>query len=345
MPARRNSRGVLLGDRLGRRAVLIGCVTIAGVVTLATPLADSLLELAAVRAVVGLLLGMAAPCLLALVSGQASDATRGLALTATLSANSIGAASGSVFAMSIGQAVDWGHGFTLSGVLLLAMVTPLLIWAPRDSVGHADSAAERPSLTRTFWWSAAAIGACFFISMGLIATLSSWQASYFHHFAAVPVQKFAQVGLLSAPASILGMMLMGAAATRVSRKLIIVLTFATHAVALFFVGRLAFGTPMFVAVFFASVIAQAAGQGLLNITVAERCPSALRASAFGCVAAIGRVGGIAAPLLAAQLLDVHLSLSGVFALLAVAPLVVGAVLLILGLRRWATPLSSVASRL
>ncbi len=324
--------GGLLGDRLGRRVVLIACVILAAVMTLATPLARSVLELAVVRATVGLLLGMAAPCVLALVTGHVDGRWRGLAVTTTLAANSVGAATGSIFAMSLTRTPDWGHGFTLSGVLLLGLAIPLLAWpadGPTRGGGRGDPAAE--PLDRAFWRTATAVAVCFAISMGLIATLSAWQASYFHHFAAVPVQRFARVSLLSAPGAILGMMAIGAAASRAARSWLIALIFGAHAAALLLIGNVAFGAPAFAGVFLVSVMAQAAGQGLLNITVAEVCPSAIRASAYGCFGAIGRAGGILAPWIAARLLETHLSLAGVFALLAMAPLAVGAILL--GVRR------------
>lgn len=324
--------GGLLGDRLGRRIVLIACMTLAAVMTLATPLARSVLELAAVRATVGLLLGMAAPCVLAMVAGHVDGRWRSLAVATTLAANSVGAATGSIFAMTLARALDWGHGFTVSGMLLLCLVVLLLVWRP-DGVtlgAGGDEPAAAP-LDRAFWRTASGVAACFAISMGLIATLSAWQASYFHHFAAVPVQKFAQVSLLSAPGAILGMMAIGAVASRASRPWLIALIFGGHATALMLIGSTVFGAPAFAAVFLVSVLAQAAGQGLLNITVAEICPSAIRASAYGCFGAIGRAGGIVAPWVAARLLETHFSLAGVFALLAMAPLAAGAILL--GVRR------------
>ena len=322
--------GGAVADRWGRRRVLTFCLLMAGLATLVTPFSTSVLQLALVRGAVGTFLGMAAPGLLALVAANAPDRWRNLALGATLAANPLGNAAGSLVATRVAGPEAWGQGFILGGVFLVSVLVPLT-FAPGGAAASMSrrlpvaALAAPPFRAATF-----NLGLCFLLSMSLISLFAAWQPSYFHQLAGVPVQHFAAVAALGGPGAIAGMLLTGAVANRVPRPVLAATIFGGHALVLILIGVTPFAAPAFAPAYLLSVLLQAAGQGLLNIIIVERFPDTLRATAFGAAAAIGRFGGIFAPWFGAAPLVSGMDMAVLFALLALIPAFVGLILLSLG---------------
>ena len=319
----------LLGNRLGPRRVLVAGLVAAGLATLATPLVRSVGELAALRTLVGVALGMAAPMLVTTVVATASDQFRNWAIALTLACNPVGAAAGSLMATQADLPGEHLLGFVIGGVVLLALAGPLLLLSPRQVRPDPAQATSRPSavFVSAFRPTTLRLGVCFFLTMGLIALLAAWQPSYFEDLAGVPLQRFSQVAVFAAPGAVAGMLLSGAIAARLPRTLGLLIVFFSHGLALALVGTLPFGSAGFAAAYVASVGFQAAEQGLLNFILAERYPDGLRATAFGFACGMGRIGGIFGPWLGAIPIGTATHISAVYWVLAATPLVVAGVLL------------------
>lgn len=319
--------GGACADRFGRKPVLLTSAVMAGLATLALPAATTLTWFAILRAVSGAFLGAAGPAVLAFAVGLASVRWRGPAVTTVLACYSLGSAAGSVFTLVMLDRYGWQTAFSAAGWLLVVLALPVLLCLPAS---NEVIAREEPQTTG-LWDSGArghtlALAACFVFSLGLVSLLSSWMPSFFHDRAHIPVQRFAAVGVLYAPAAVLGMLASGWLSTRFRFARIVIAMSATQAASVALLGILSFQSASFPFAYFTSIFAQTGGQGLLNIAVARVFRGPVRATAFGVMAAVGRCGGVLTPWLGAWAIDTRLPLGTIFAVAAIIPLVVGVIL-------------------
>jgi AAHS family 4-hydroxybenzoate transporter-like MFS transporter len=115
-----------LGDRLGRRPVLVGCVVLFGVFSLLSTLAASPSQLAAMRLGTGLGLGGGLPMVIALASDFAPTAASGRFVMMTALGVPIGFAGGGLLASQLLSVFGWPAIFAVGGVAPLAFA-PLII--------------------------------------------------------------------------------------------------------------------------------------------------------------------------------------------------------------------------
>ena len=113
-----------LGDRFGRRAALIGSVTLFGLATAATAFADSLVALAILRFLTGLGAGGAVPNASALVAEFAPVYRRPVAVKLTIVCIPLGGMLGGFIAAQVIPAYGWRAMYILGGLapLILAVV-------------------------------------------------------------------------------------------------------------------------------------------------------------------------------------------------------------------------------
>ena len=131
----------LLGDRLGRKPVLIGCVVSFGIFSLVTAFAGSPPQLAGARFLTGLGLGGGIPLTIALASDFAPLMAQGRLVILMTAGVAIGFTVGGWFASQVVRFLGWPGIFAMGGVLPLAIV-PLLALRLPESV--ALRAATRP---------------------------------------------------------------------------------------------------------------------------------------------------------------------------------------------------------
>lgn len=117
-----------LGDRFGRRAMLIAAMTATGAATACTALAASPAQFVAWRLATGIALGAGIPSCAALTSEYAPVARRSLVMGLMNIASPIGAFSAGFIAPPLLEAFGWRGAFLLGGAapLLLAALTSLL---------------------------------------------------------------------------------------------------------------------------------------------------------------------------------------------------------------------------
>lgn len=320
--------GGAVADRLGRQPVLILLLVLAAMATFASPFASDIATMALVRGLCGLVLGGGGPIVLALVVQAAPPHSRNAALTGVLAGYSLGAAFGSLAVWAVLDRYGWEPTFGLgAAMLLIGALAVAIVVRPAPAVAGAARTPLATLVRGSLRWTTVVLGLCFLLSMGVVALVAGWTPTYFHDLALVRLADFSVVGALAGPAAIVGMLGTGWLASRVGPRRLTLSIFGTHAVALAGLGVVAFVHPGFGLVFFTAMTAQSAGQGLLNITIAERYPEALRATAFGAAAGAGRLGGLASLWLGAFALDLNLPLSSIFGGAAVITLVVGGLIL------------------
>jgi AAHS family 4-hydroxybenzoate transporter-like MFS transporter len=139
----------MLGDRLGRRAALLGSVVTFAVLTLAISFVDSVAMLGALRFLAGVGLGGAMPNAATLASEYVPRRQRPFAVTLTIVCIPLGGALAGELAARVIPTYGWRMLFVLGGVI--PIVLALVLWrvlpeSPRYLARHRR---RWPELTRT----------------------------------------------------------------------------------------------------------------------------------------------------------------------------------------------------
>ena len=122
----------LLGDRLGRKPVLIGCAVVFGVFSLLSAFAGSPIQLAELRFPTGLGLGGGIPLAVALAADFAPPTVRGRLVILMCLGVGGGFAVGGLLASQLVVLFGWPSIFVMGGALPLALVPALALWLPES---------------------------------------------------------------------------------------------------------------------------------------------------------------------------------------------------------------------
>ncbi len=122
-----------LGDRFGRKVVLLACTSLFGVFTLATALAGSLGALLALRVLAGVGLGGAMPNIIAMTSEYAPRRIRATTVAVMFCGFPLGATLGGFLAAWMIPRLGWQSVFWVGGVLP-ALLVPVLALAMPESI-------------------------------------------------------------------------------------------------------------------------------------------------------------------------------------------------------------------
>ena len=134
----------LLGDRLGRKPVLIGCVLAFGIFSLVTAFAGSPLQLAGARFLTGLGLGGGIPLTIALASDFAPPMAQGRLVILMTAGVAIGFTVGGWLASQVVRFLGWPGIFAVGGVLPLAIVPLLALRLPELVALRATTRPQNP---------------------------------------------------------------------------------------------------------------------------------------------------------------------------------------------------------
>jgi MFS family permease len=181
----------LLGDRAGRRPVLMCCVAVFGVFSLLSAFIDSPMQLASVRLLTGLGLGGGIPLAIALVSDLAPPKAQGRLVILMSAGIPIGFTLGGLLASRLLPLFGWPAIFVLGGVLPLAMV-PLLALCLPESIALSGTARPR-NLVVALFRDGHAPNTALLWAMNLLNLLSNflillWTPAILHSSGAIPSQ-------------------------------------------------------------------------------------------------------------------------------------------------------------
>lgn len=329
--------GGWLADRIGRKRVLVGAVLLFGAFSLGTAYAWDFHSLLLARLMTGLGLGAALPILIALASEAVDPRWRSTAVSLTYCGVPLGGAVASLIGLS-GAGADWHVVFYAGGVAPLLVAAALGGWLPesrafnaqaalRVGVGHGLFGESRATRTLLLWL------ACFF-TLTVLYMLLNWLPSLlmgqgFSRPQAGAVQVLFNLG--------------GAAGSFITGRLMDKGR-AKGAVAMAYIGMLAALAGLGLFSQFGWMLAAGClagycaigGQLVLYALAPTLYPTACRATGVGAAVAVGRLGSMAGPLAAGQILAAGAGAGGLLG--AAAPgLVIAAVAALGLLRKRATP--------
>ncbi len=331
--------GGWLADRIGRKRVLVGAVLLFGVFSFATAHAWDSDSLLAARVFTGLGLGAALPLLIALTSEAVDPAMRSTAVSLTYCGVPLGGAIASVIGMMKFEA-GWRTIFYVGGLVPIAVALLLVLLLSESASFRRQAASHAPADRRLgALFAGSALGstlllwvACFF-TLTVLYMLLNWLPSlligqgYTRPQAGI-VQILFNIGGAA------GSVLSGRLVDRNRPGLAVAITYAGMLLALAGLGLSAsFGLTM--AAGFAAGYCAIGAQAVLYARAPALYGTGIRATGVGASISVGRLGAIAGPLVAGQVLAIGAGAAGV--MLSAAPGLVVASLCAWTLSRRADP--------
>ena len=325
----------LMGDRLGRKPMMIGCVAVLGSFSLLAALASSPLQLAGVRFLTGLGLGGGIPLAIALASDFAPPRVQGRLVLLMSAGVPIGFTIGGLLASKLVSVFGWPAIFVVGGVLPLAMV-PLLALRLPESVA-LRAATRRYNLVMALFENGLAPITVLLWAINLLNLLGLyfillWMPAILHSTGVSPSWAILgatmyAVGVIASP------LLMAPVVDRIGMERVLTYGLAFGALCLLYIGL--FDPPFWLL----SIVIFGAGigggcQSGINSLSGLVYPSAIRSTGAGWALGAGRVGTIAGPLLGGVLLAYGFRAQDIIAAAAVPAFGVALLMAILGrLRR------------
>lgn len=313
------SVGGWLGDRFGRRRVLVLSMLGFGLATCAVSLCHEVWSIALLRLVGGTGFGAAAPCAMALITEWLPDRYRARAVSALAVGTPLGGLLGSVLLIGWLPLLGWRNAFIVCGAVSGLMA--LLVWwlVPESPVlarRRAQADPSRPGLAAVFTTPSLrfVVGAGLaFIGVSYVAyAFAAWSPVMLTSAGfSVPQALKASLGfnLMAVAAALLTGLLADRHGTR--RLMFVAGTVVLLAVLLMAVAVLQHlglrGETAYAAVLVASSLAGGATGSVLAATytvLASGYPPQMRATGLGIGLMIGRVGGIASTFTGGLLLAV-----------------------------------------
>lgn len=333
--------GGWVADRIGRKKILVIAVLLFGLFSLSTAFVESYPNLLLVRFLTGLGLGAALPNLIALCAEAVSERNRGTAISVMYCGVPLGGALAAVVAMFSSE--HWQTTFIIGGLAPLLAVPLMILLLPestafrqqrdntpgaRPSTGQALFGEGRARTTLALWLS-------YFFTLTVMYMLLNWLPSLlleqgFSKPQAGMVQMLFNIG------GALGSLLGGVLLNRCNAVKVVLSVYAGLLAALAGVGLSVGIVPMAIAGFAAGLFVMAA-QLVLYASAPPSYPTSVRATGVGAAVAVGRLGSVAGPLAAGQLLAAGAGTAGV--LLATSPGVVIAALTIISVMVRTAPLN------
>lgn len=358
------------GDRVGRKRLLLVCVSAFGLASAMSAFAPSPGVLIALRFLTGLGLGGAMPNAITLTSEYCPAARRSFLVTTMFCGFTIGSALGGFAAAALIEHYGWRAVLLTGGVVPLALV-PLLAWRLPESVrylasrGDAANRTERieRTLTRiapdadftntTFTASATkAAGSpvgqlfrpellrgtllmwlAFFMSLLVIYLLSSWLPTLLRTTGA-SLRTAALVTAMFQVGGTLGAIVLGWLMDRLNPCFVLGASYAAAGVFTAAIGSLA-ASPWLaaIAVFLAGFCVSGSQVGA-NALSAAFYPTDCRATGVSWANGVGRLGSVVGSVAGGAMLSMGLSLQSVFVIVGVPVVVAGIAMTALG--RWRT---------
>lgn len=322
--------GGRLGDRMGRKKILMIAVALFGLFSILTAWVTSFNGLLFARFMTGVGLGAALPNLVALASEAVDEKARGRAISLMYCGMPIGGIAVSLLA-STAIATDWKVIFYVGGALPL-LVLPMMWWFLPESKAflaakqnNSQQAAFSELWSQHFRAPTLLLWVGYFFTMIVVYMLLNWLPSLlmdlgFQKQQATLVQMFFSVG------AFIGTIGLGILVDRWKMKNVIVLMYSGIVLGLIALNIF----ESVYAMYFAGALVGCftiGGQMVLYALGSQVYPTQMRGTGVGTAMTVGRFGAMAGPAVAGQVLVMGSGATGV--IMASIPGIIIAALLIL----------------
>jgi MFS transporter, AAHS family, 4-hydroxybenzoate transporter len=335
-----------LGDRFGRRRILLASVALFAVASLLTPFAGTLAWLVAARFVTGVGLGGALPGAITLTSEFAPPRLRATLVGLMFCGFPLGGVVAGLVAAPLVPAAGWTSLFVVGGLAPLVLLPVLWRWLP-ESPRHLLLRADRAGVERVLARLGAAgaeparpapdaarspIGSLFaggrgpgtlllwatlFLALLLAYLLVNWIPLISRAAGAGPAVATSAITLLNVGA-IVGCLVLGRIADRRRATTVVGTGFLVAAAAIAALGVVGSQAGWLLGVAFVAGFFAIGSQMCLAAVCAAFYDTSARATGVGAAMGVGRVGGILGPVLAGVLLGAGFAVSTIFLCTAAA---------------------------
>jgi MFS transporter, AAHS family, 4-hydroxybenzoate transporter len=292
-----------LGDRYGRKRVLLVAIALFALCTLGTALAHSYEALLACRVMVGLGLGGATPNFVSLASEFSPPKLRNRVVTMMWAAVPLGGMTASFAGAAILPTLGWKALFVTGCVAPLLLLPILYVFLPEShETAQARGVTSREPTVRTV--------TALFTQQRAPTTVVLWLISFMTWMTLVGVAFWTpsllqQVGLSASAAAtvlamnnaggVIGTILIGACLGKWPVHRVLLLAYLAAAAFIALMGAAGIAFPLLLtAGALAGFFSSAVGGGIIAVS-ANLYPANVRASAVGWALGIGRLGSIAGP--------------------------------------------------
>lgn len=337
-----------LGDRWGRKPVLLGCVAVFGAMSLATAIVPSVRWLTFARFLTGLGIGGGIPTSIALLSDLAPPGRQGGLVMATTCGVQAGNVIGGVMAARLLAPFGWPAVFVIGGVVPLLLLLPLLACflpesLPASAAQASLSVSSKNSIGALFADGFAAVTLFIwlinFLSLLTIYFINSWLPAMLHSLG------FATAGAILAAAmfqlgGIAGGLGSGPLVNKYGTEKIVAAMLAMGSGWLVIMSIAHASLVVMACFIFATGIGISAGQLGINALSGAAYPTSVRNTGTGWALGFGRLGNIAGPLFGGLLLALGWTPRQMLLLIAVPALLLAVTLLVLAKLRQSRALTS-----
>jgi AAHS family 4-hydroxybenzoate transporter-like MFS transporter len=325
-----------IGDRVGRKPLLLASLTIFGLASLFSAFAGSLMMLTILRFFTGLGIGGAFPGAATLTGDYAPHRRRALMIMVSFTGAPVGGFICGQLAGVLLPAFGWPSIFLVGGIVPLLMVVALAVWlpeSPRFLAAKANPSPRQAALLQrlaiTPGQGAAegldvAVGnpvkmlfgkgyalqtvlmwIIFFCSLMNLFLFVYWLPEVLHLTGFTPAEaaratSFRELG------AILAVLYLGVLIDRFGPERALAANYATGIVFIAAIALFAMPYLLLVIVIFFSGMMIIGSQTGANAACGKLYPARMRTSGLGWALGIGRLGGIAAPILGGYLLSIGL---------------------------------------
>lgn len=352
-----------LGDRTGRKAVVIGAAVFFGVTTLATAFVDTLTALTVLRFITGIGLGAAIPNCVTLVAEYAPRRYRSLLVNATYCGFPVGAAVGGFASFWLIPRFGWHSVLIVGGLAPLILAVFVASCVP-ESVRHLVSRGapvERVKAILGQLWnlgstpttrfvlaeaavpkSGSAIGTImsrnyltgtlmlwivYFMGLVVFYLLTSWMPLLMNDAGFTPAHAALLTALFPLGGGI-GTIFSGWLMDRMNPHKVVALGYVLTAGFIYLVGQQMGNVGVLAALIFIAGTAMNGAQSSMPSLAAAFYPTDARATGVAFMYGVGRMGGIAGVFLGGLFTAMKLGLPAVFTLLALPSLIAAAALIV-----------------